>query len=356
MTMKTVRDLPDDVGVLIEEHAGGEDVEVSYFSLSGQENYAPSGMVSITEPEEKYSGPCGGAYSVFFAGKPNSPGLGRVTKGWGPLLYDVAIEYATIRGGGLAPDRSQVSEDARSIWGFYDKRSDVEKVQLDNPENLLTQRKDDNCEQVSAEKHVWEEDWFKSPLSRMYRKKPDTIGALKDMGKFRDGKRDRPKFDLAEAVLKNVIAEAGLKDNWWDSERYVPASNFEESLDRITGIAKYIAQLMVVNEVRQEELAEVDAFRSDIQAKLDEPKFKNTRKYRGILRKTDEKQAEIASKKQDDMLKLATAKKDLARVVGSLEPGQKKQAQEAFKEELERKKKEARETGQLSKDVRADMR
>lgn len=61
---------------------------------------------------------------------------------FGPLVYDVAIEVT----GGLTPDRSEVSEDARAVWDYYMKRRpDVIKQQLDNPYNRLTPEDEDNC-------------------------------------------------------------------------------------------------------------------------------------------------------------------------------------------------------------------
>ena len=44
--------------------------------------------------------------------------------GWGPMLYDLALEFA--EAGGLRPDQ-QVSDAAEAVWGYYrTKRPDVE--------------------------------------------------------------------------------------------------------------------------------------------------------------------------------------------------------------------------------------
>ena len=51
---------------------------------------------------------------------------------WGPLLYDVCLEYiSNIKGGALMSDRNQVSEDAERVWEKYQSRTDVVKVQMD---------------------------------------------------------------------------------------------------------------------------------------------------------------------------------------------------------------------------------
>lgn len=117
--------------------------------------------------------------------------------GWGPLLYDLAIETATQIAGGLTSDREIVSGDARSVWGKYDTaRGDVEKLQLDinddpdqtralvDEEDLahLTPETDDDCLQTSAIRDVRGISWFKSPLSRAYRKPPVITSMLDSLG------------------------------------------------------------------------------------------------------------------------------------------------------------------------------
>jgi len=39
--------------------------------------------------------------------------------GWGPLAYDILMEYATTRGSGLSPDVASVSTSARAVWSHY---------------------------------------------------------------------------------------------------------------------------------------------------------------------------------------------------------------------------------------------
>jgi hypothetical protein len=50
------------------------------------------------------------------------------TRGWGPLGYDILMEYATLLGSGLSPDVYAVSPSARAVWSHYvAHRPDVTK-------------------------------------------------------------------------------------------------------------------------------------------------------------------------------------------------------------------------------------
>jgi len=91
---------------------------------------------------EGSSGECLGAYVVT---------LTSATKGWGPLIYDVAMEYAASKRKALAPDRWSVSSDAKRVWKYFSsRRSDVKTIQLDDLKNTLTPTPKDNCRQDSA--------------------------------------------------------------------------------------------------------------------------------------------------------------------------------------------------------------
>ena len=116
--------------------------------------------------------------------------------GWGPLLYDVAMEWATERGGGLMADRVSVSNDAYRVWDYYkNNRPDVEKKQLDMPQDWFKNGPQDDCKQGSTWKWLAktdgdEEEWVEVPLSKVYRKSGmKTINALKAAGKFREEER-----------------------------------------------------------------------------------------------------------------------------------------------------------------------
>ena len=54
------------------------------------------------------------------------PDESQADHGYGPLMYDIALEYAYQLGMAIVPDRTGVSNAASSMWKHYkDKRSDV---------------------------------------------------------------------------------------------------------------------------------------------------------------------------------------------------------------------------------------
>lgn len=156
-------------------------------SLLGTE--LPWGQIDIGQNDHN---PCLNAWSVAQTHPTSS--------GWGPLLYDLAIEVATQEAGGLTSDRNEVSDDARSVWNKYDTaRGDVEKTQLDlsdddienwmiededqEPLRHRTPQTDDDCTQWSAiQDSEGGTGWYTSPLSRLYRKRPTTMSALRSQG------------------------------------------------------------------------------------------------------------------------------------------------------------------------------
>jgi hypothetical protein len=116
-------------------------------------------------------------------------------KGWGPLLYDIAIIISSKIAYGLMPDRREVSDDAYNIWkNYFENRPDVSKLQLDidisqsylrkykleKPlEQLTPDNKMDDCEMESTFDHLGQnndyrydretlEKWKESPLSKVY--------------------------------------------------------------------------------------------------------------------------------------------------------------------------------------------
>ena len=131
--------------------------------------------IQRTEYGRKQNGPCLDAWMVEAVDAP---------EGFGPLMYDVAMEWATQNGSGLMPDRYDVSSDARSVWDYYiSNRSDVTNRQLDDLRNTLTPEPEDNCVQKSAGVLGWQD----SPLSKVYQKSPaSTTQKLKDMNLWKE--------------------------------------------------------------------------------------------------------------------------------------------------------------------------
>ena len=175
-------DLPDNTVIVINPNMpGGTEI---YYALAGNVFLRPGaddpakGSVSIYDIQSHPDyGNCGEAWMV---------GGSWSSDGWGPLLYDVAIEWATQNGGGLIADRSSVSEDAEAVWRYYmRRRSDVEAIQLDDLENYFTPQEEDNCDQDPAMDYEGPNGWMDSPLSKRYTKAPTMINALKMAGKLK---------------------------------------------------------------------------------------------------------------------------------------------------------------------------
>lgn len=182
--MKTLDDLPE--GVFIKVDGDVEDViDVYYANSEGRQikfknDSNPYGSISMDlEVQLSEDFPCLGALMVAYSD---------ASRGWGPLLYDVAIEVATLKGGGLVCDRSIVSQDAYNVWDKYNnQRDDVEKLQLDDEVSSRTPDPNDDCLQNIS--YEYEEKtgipWHESPLSKLYRKPPTTINALKKAGRLK---------------------------------------------------------------------------------------------------------------------------------------------------------------------------
>lgn len=120
--------------------------------------------------------PCDGAAVIAIT---------NVADGWGPFLYDIAMELATMNFNGLTSDRTVVSYDAQDVWYFYEKhRPDVKSHQLDNEYNDLTPEESDNCGQSQArersEDYGGEWNDRDNPLSKRYTKPPTTLNQIRD--------------------------------------------------------------------------------------------------------------------------------------------------------------------------------
>jgi len=105
---------------------GGKSVDIQYSGLGGEwSGTHPKGRVTIEKAIPSVDGSCFNGWIVAIT---------EADKGWGPLLYEVAIEYASQNGGGLAPDRSTVSAPAEAVWDIYVGREsevDIQVKQMD---------------------------------------------------------------------------------------------------------------------------------------------------------------------------------------------------------------------------------
>ena len=178
--MKTPADLPDDIAIVI--NADSKAASIYYGMANNPSEYAFRGDLgdrSTMGAIDIYSlkghpsyGNCGDAWMVGGSG---------AREGFGPLLYDIAIEWATQNGGGLISDRGSVSDDAQAVWSYYERnRDDVTAHQLDDLKNTLTPEDEDNCSQDIGRSTVYGmyDTWQDSQLSKRYTKPPTTMQAL----------------------------------------------------------------------------------------------------------------------------------------------------------------------------------
>ncbi len=135
-------------------------------SPAGVESNFPDdalGLISAMKESSPDNGPCLDGFTITWVSVSES--------GWGPLLYDLAMELATSKGSGLTPDRQSVSFEANKVWDYYlANRSDVEMVQMDDLSNRLTPgTKEDNCAMTLAYERglesgtFWDEDNEETP-------------------------------------------------------------------------------------------------------------------------------------------------------------------------------------------------
>ena len=177
--MNTPDMLPDNVVVVIQQK-DSMFYRVYYASKKHPKMPArdPYGKITFFRPNPNYRGNCDEAFVV---------GVAAADDGWGPLLYDVAIEQSTMAGKGLTSDRQTVSDEAQDVWWKYlTKRTDVESHQLDDLANTRTPEEEDNCDQDIARSTITgaTTTWVDSPLSKRYTKAPTTIKALEKAGKL----------------------------------------------------------------------------------------------------------------------------------------------------------------------------
>ena len=125
-------------------------------------NKSGIGRVEWDRPKESDHGPCSQAKSVRHS---------KSIDGFGPLLYDVAIEAS----GGLMADRFEVSGEAEYVWNQYSaNRPDVQVDQLDilddyGEEQLTPDDPSDDCSQVPAH-DMYKDGWMVSSLSKRFSK------------------------------------------------------------------------------------------------------------------------------------------------------------------------------------------
>ena len=185
---KGPQDLPEDVYVRVFQRGrsglgGNRMITVMFTDKDGE-------IIDPVNLETDEDNPVWGDVSFFQKNPDGLPcddasiiSVTNVVDGWGPFLYDIAMEIATMNSNGLASDRSSVSPEAQDVWDYYSKfRSDVESFQLDDEYNSLTPEDSDNCRQdQSRERAVdYGGEWNDNALSKRFTKEPTTLNQIRD--------------------------------------------------------------------------------------------------------------------------------------------------------------------------------
>jgi hypothetical protein len=50
--------------------------------------------------------------------------------GWGPFVYEVLMEWATVQRSSLVPSRDIISKEAKAVWKRFKTRTDVKREKL----------------------------------------------------------------------------------------------------------------------------------------------------------------------------------------------------------------------------------
>lgn len=149
----------------------------------------PMGYITVekkTSDEGTKLGKCANAWSIQMI---------RAAKGWGPLLYDIAMEFLTKDFGGLMADRLTVSTSAAPVWDYYqNKRKDpsIKSYQMDDLAGTLkklSKSKDPSYKQYKSLKagdKCYQDslgpNWVQSPRSKRWTKQPIILNELEKLG------------------------------------------------------------------------------------------------------------------------------------------------------------------------------
>ena len=174
---KGIAGLPDGVYVDVEKVADSFVIRyVTEDRKNPMKEFGITGRLNMGPVEELE---CLGAFEVEWVSvRPKG-------EGYAPLLYDIAMEIATLQGGGLTSDRYSVTDEAQKVWDYYlynraGPGGDVTVIQLDNEKDSFGDGVQNDCIQNIARSTFTGDSWDTSPLSKVYRKQPTTLDALGD--------------------------------------------------------------------------------------------------------------------------------------------------------------------------------
>jgi hypothetical protein len=105
-----------------------------------------------------------------------------VDKGYGPLLYDIAMETVTKHGCMLVSDRKIVSDDAFKVWKYYyENRPDIRKQELAVGHWHMGPRTEEYFKTMTEDTATWPDK--SDPIWSLwhgYQKDPEILHALED--------------------------------------------------------------------------------------------------------------------------------------------------------------------------------
>lgn len=122
MPMKMPSDLGSNLRILIDDIKNKSfEITLQELDSNGKLIDEPGSLIAEIVKNPKRGCPIG-VYEVIHTD---------AVSGYGPLIYDVAIEWSSIVGEGLMSDRQSVSSDAQNVWiKYYNDRDDVIKFPL----------------------------------------------------------------------------------------------------------------------------------------------------------------------------------------------------------------------------------
>ena len=158
-------------------------------------------------------------------------------KTWGPLLYDVCLEYVSvIKGGALMSDRRIVSENAEKVWEKYLNRSDVLKVQMDFGE-IDSISINPIINKLPGRLSIQHDESLENPYSINYTDSDDnTTYEPIEQYSPNNPSDDIYQYSTFASLIKKGKSLEQIKYSWLDSP--LSKAYYKESLDVITKLER----------------------------------------------------------------------------------------------------------------------
>ena len=203
--MKTAADLPEGVVVAV------KDSRPHSYSVYYALQDSPEKRLKAHDLDRQEAGiDVYGIVSVFFGEEPREDvwmvKSSKAREGFGPLLYDVALEIAG--DSGLKPDNLEISQEASAVWKHYDtQRPDVESEMLaDGPEDY---------ELFMPSWLAMRPEKYEHLAKAYYKRDTNTIDDLKSQDKYVEIDDSRgPLYEgPTEQLLEDVLITIGAPED-----------------------------------------------------------------------------------------------------------------------------------------------